>query len=641
MPRPLVYGNGRMLIGMDRYGQIRDLCYPHVGLYNHVAGHPQKFGVWVNGAFSWLDSVAWERHFSYEQGSLIGRQILRHKSLGVELFIEEALHPEETAFVREVTVHNRTKEALDVRLFCYNDLRMEESEIGDCALYNPAVDAVVHFKGPHCLLFTGRSGKKGLYQYTTGHRGFEDYVGSWQDCEDGHLSFHPISQGMVDSAISVRLELDPGASGQGEFWVVAAKDIDAAGELYTHLRALRPAKVFDAVRKEGSRRLAPVSKALEGLDEDLVAFTEQSTLILLTQLDHQGGILAANDSDIMVTNKAHYSYVWPRDSALVARALDAAGLHDFAYNSLLFLAGLGAEKRGYFYQKYRIDGTLGCTWHPWIVETGIDVPCQQDETALTVLAIAEHHAYTGCSLEPFQGLLESAANWLLMYRDTKTGLPLQSHDLWEERKGVHSFTVATVIRAMEALVDILPCRQEELTAAAERMRESMLKHLFDANRGHFIRRVWWNNGEVHRDEAMDSSTLMIGTLGTFPPDHEALLSNRDKVKEILWIENGIGGVARYPGDWYFRLEEDVPGNPWIICSLWLAQSLIQTAMSKEDLEEPRQILQWVIERAETTGVMAEQFHPKTGFPLSVSPLTWSHAEVLLTSVMLAKKVRTI
>ena len=36
-------------------------------------------------------------------------------------------------------------------------------------------------------------------------------------------------------------------------------------------------------------------------------------------------------------------------------------------------------------------------------------------------------------------------------------------------------------------------------------------------------------------------------------------------------------------------------------------------------------MQWVTDHALPSGVLAEQVHPFTNAPLSVSPLTWSHA----------------
>src|SRR5439155_261216 len=69
----------------------------------------------------------------------------------------------------------------------------------------------------------------------------------------------------------------------------------------------------------------------------------------------------------------------------------------------------------------------------------------------------------------------------------------------------------------------------------------------------------------------------------------------------------------------------VPGNPWFISTLWLAEWYIATARSLDDLERPRALLDWCRTKALPSGVLAEQVHPYTGEPLSVSPLTWSHA----------------
>ncbi len=49
------------------------------------------------------------------------------------------------------------------------------------------------------------------------------------------------------------------------------------------------------------------------------------------------------------------------------------------------------------------------------------------------------------------------------------------------------------------------------------------------------------------------------------------------------------------------------------------------AARPEHLQPAIDLLSWAAERALPSGVLAEQVHPYTGEPLSVSPLTWSHA----------------
>jgi GH15 family glucan-1,4-alpha-glucosidase len=43
-----------------------------------------------------------------------------------------------------------------------------------------------------------------------------------------------------------------------------------------------------------------------------------------------------------------------------------------------------------------------------------------------------------------------------------------------------------------------------------------------------------------------------------------------------------------------------------------------------------ELLSWAASNSLPSGVMAEQIHPFTGKPISVSPLVWSHAEFVIT-----------
>ena len=69
----------------------------------------------------------------------------------------------------------------------------------------------------------------------------------------------------------------------------------------------------------------------------------------------------------------------------------------------------------------------------------------------------------------------------------------------------------------------------------------------------------------------------------------------------------------------------MPGNPWIICTLWVANFQIDSAASLADLEAPKRTLEWVVRQSLESGVLPEQLNPYDGTPLSVAPLTWSHA----------------
>ena len=113
------------------------------------------------------------------------------------------------------------------------------------------------------------------------------------------------------------------------------------------------------------------------------------------------------------------------------------------------------------------------------------------------------------------------------------------------------------------------------------------------------------------------------------------------IQARLWIGTGVGGLARYENDDYQRVSRDVTGNPWFICTLWLARWLIARASEPEELQEGLELLRWAARHSLPSGVMAEQIHPFTGTPVSVSPLAWSHAEFVIAVCDYLQKHREI
>jgi ferredoxin len=85
----------------------------------------------------------------------------------------------------------------------------------------------------------------------------------------------------------------------------------------------------------------------------------------------------------------------------------------------------------------------------------------------------------------------------------------------------------------------------------------------------------------------------------------------------------------------------VPGNPWFICTLWLADYFIERAESVNELKLALPIFEWTASHALESGVLAEQVNPYTNDPISVSPLTWSHATVVSTAIAYLQKLESL
>jgi GH15 family glucan-1,4-alpha-glucosidase len=655
MPRPIALANGRLYVALDREGRIRDLTYPHVGQLNHLAGHAIRAGVWHNGRFSWLDSDDWNQEQTYIGNTLTG--ITSYTSVTQDLHIEfeDTVLRDTDALIRRIRVQQLHDKTEDLRLFFTHDLRIAESDIGDTALYHPLSNSMVHYKRQFAFAFGAKFGSNKISQYSTGIKAFGHLEGTWRDAEDGELHMTPIDQGSVDSTFRIDAPLDKKGKAEGFYWICAARSFEDATALATRIQSVDPAELVKADHQAWNHYLTTLFPQSSIVNSESSIPTSEippqskiqnpkskiapQYLLLTTQIDHAGGILAATDSDIMQTARAHYSYVWPRDGALVAHTLDRAGDHKRPRNYFEFCKSLLTEQRPFFLQKYGPDGSLGASWHPWVHDDQPETPLQEDETALTVYAIANHIQLTGDTAwleQNWNTFIAPMADFLVEYRDAKTDLPLPSYDLWEERRGVHTFTVATVIAALKAASKLAtqlndPKAHHYQTAQAE-VEAALQRHLYDQERGVFLRGLSNNNGETSYDRVVDASLLQLAILKVIEPTDDRFQRTQALVQEALWVQSRIGGLARYSGDYYFRQSDAYPGNPWVICTLWLAQAHILAG----NTQQAKSLLSWCDQRAERTGVLAEQYHPETGAPLSVSPLTWSHAEYIKTCLDLAQ-----
>ena len=88
-----------------------------------------------------------------------------------------------------------------------------------------------------------------------------------------------------------------------------------------------------------------------------------------------------------------------------------------------------------------------------------------------------------------------------------------------------------------------------------------------------------------------------------------------------------------------RTSPSATGNPWFICTLWLAEYYLARAATADELAPAIQLLEWVADNALPSGVLAEQLDPVTGGPVSVSPLTWSHSTFVAAALEYNAKLR--
>lgn len=642
MPRPLVIGNGSMLLNFDNYLVLRDLYYPRVGLLNQIEGRHNRLGVFVENHFCWIDHKDWQRRLYYYANSLTTGSLLLNKRLGLRLAIDDTVHPTKSIYLRKIKVTNLESESREVRLFFANDYSISGSDIGDTVLFDPETRGLCHYKRDTYILSNAQvDSTTGFYQFATGQKKY-GAEGTWRDAEDGWLEGNPIVQGAVDSVGAISIALEAKEEREVYFWIAIADSYPAVVSLNEEVIEISPVKLMDESTQYWRAWLRQRDNdRFPGLPRTLAQLYRRSLLVVMTQIDKSGGILAANDSDILAFGRDHYSYVWPRDSGLVALSLIRAG-YGHSIKSFFSFCQKTISDQGFFWHKYNPDGTLGSSWHPWIKGRKPNVPIQEDETALIIIAFAKYYRQTGdweLIRDNYDRLLKIAGDFLVSFRDLSTGLPLPSYDLWEERQGIFTWTAATVYKALKELTYLADRLgkfddSERFKKATKEIHQAILEHLYDEDLGRFIRGyICDGNGEFHKDDTVESSMAGLFLFDVLPAKDPRIVRTMRAIEKHLSISEGIGGIARYEGDYYMRQNDtqgNMAGNPWFITTLWLARWYIAIADDIQDLKPAKDILFWVQRHTFSTGIMAEQLHPFTGMALSVAPLTWSHATFVET-----------
>src|SRR5579859_2751842 len=305
MPRDLPIGNGRLLITFDGGYTLRDLYYPRVGHSNQTIGHPNRFGVWVaeaDGAgaqFAWSSDDCWERRLDYWGDTLVTDVLLSSAALGLRLRCHDAVLPHDDTYLKQMEITNLTERERLVRLFFHQDFHIEESGVGDTAYYEPYNEALLHYRGRrYFLIDMAHEQQERIAHYATGTKEYGGLEGAWRDAEDGLLSGNPIAQGFVDSVAGMELRLPAGGSVTAHYWLVAGRDFFEVRDRNRRIRETGAATLLEQTRQHWRRWLKPTkTRDFADLSDRLIQLYRRSLLIIATQCDAGGAIIAANDGD--------------------------------------------------------------------------------------------------------------------------------------------------------------------------------------------------------------------------------------------------------------------------------------------------------------------------------------------------------
>lgn len=642
MGRLAVLSNGQLFVGLDECGLVHDFYYPYVGLDNftNARSSQHKIGIWVDGEFSWTDDTSiWDpATIKYEDNALISNITLHSVKLGLTLHLQDFVDTEYNALIRRITITNEHDTAREVRVFMHQVFQISRAGRADTALYVPDDHYIFDYKGRYCLLIAGKFTDGGDFdQYAVGNYGIENKVGTYLDAEDGELSGNAVEHGGVDSVIRFQRQLQGSQSMVIDYWVVAGSSQTDVQDIHT---IFKHQTLDDRLRQTRSTWQQWLSDTDVTMPDFHKLSLQHGLLVIKAHCDERGSVLASGDSSIFNYGRDYYCYCWPRDAAYAVWPLIRLGHFDEAKRFFEFARDT-MHKDGYLMHKYQPDRAIGSTWHPLVHNRRKELAIQEDETAGVVFMIGEFYEASQDRIfieNIYHTFVEPCANFMSHFIDEQTGLPHASYDLWEEKFLTSTYTTCAVIAGLQTAAKLATIVEAPDDAVRwKRAADGIVEHLdklYHKSNGYFVKGfLLLENGELQYDNTLDISSLYGPYMyAGLPLDDERLTSTVRRVEERLLNTSPIGGVLRYENDNYFLTKRQYKGNPWIVGSLWLAQYYA----SVNQTDNARQLLEWAVSRELQSGVLSEQFDPETGAPLGVTPLVWSHAEMVNTILDLSR-----
>jgi GH15 family glucan-1,4-alpha-glucosidase len=638
--RPVVLSNGQLFVGLDENGLVHDFYYPYVGLENltNARSSQHKIGVWVDGQFRWTDDGSWDVLVDYDECTLVSNIQLHSNELAVSLTLHDYVDHEYNSLVRHVTITNELNQEHDVRLFMHQVFQISRAGRADTAIYVPDEHYVFDYKGRYCLLIGGKFADGSLFdQYAVGNYAIEGKAGTFKDAEDGELSGNAVEHGGVDSVIRFRKKMPGKKSATLDYWIIAGSSQQDVQKTHIEFNRANMENRLNHARQHWNAWLGGGTKEVPANHRQSL---ERSLLIIKAHCDERGSVLASGDSSIFNYGRDYYCYCWPRDAAYALWPLIRLGHYDEA-KSFFEFARDTMHQDGYLMHKYQPDRAIGSTWHPLVHGRNKELAIQEDETAGVIFMIGEYLEFSQESTfveNLYHTFVSPCANFLAGFIDQATGLPHASYDLWEEKFLTTTYTTCVTIAGLETAARLArhvdaPADAVRWEKVAHSIRQNLDKLYHDD--GYFVKGfLLQEDSSLKYDNTVDISSLYGPYMyANLPLQDERLIGTAKHVEEKIANVSPSGGVLRYENDNYFLTKHQYIGNPWVVSTLWLAQYYSGIGQ----VDKAQKLLDWALARELPSSVLSEQYDPEVGSPLGVTPLVWSHAEMVNTILDIDKK----
>ncbi|OIJ16740.1 hypothetical protein BKP37_05810 [Anaerobacillus alkalilacustris] len=158
-----------------------------------------KYGVWIDGHFTWLDSWSCQ----YKEDKII------YENNNMNLIISLQVIYREKTILQEMTFRNLNCDTRQIKVFC-NPLFSKKND-KKITFFAPILQAMVHNVDGYYFLLNGRLKRRGIVQYCTN---FDE-----TDClQNGTIFMQPFSLRSSKSIYSLEGEMDAKEEIKVYFW---------------------------------------------------------------------------------------------------------------------------------------------------------------------------------------------------------------------------------------------------------------------------------------------------------------------------------------------------------------------------------------------------------------------------------------
>lgn len=667
----LVLSNSRLHININEYGFVKDAYFPNVGEENHLALYSNPIRCFINKELITLDKRYFDISIKYIGDSMNGEIVYKHKAGKFQIKINDIVSLKEEIHYRNVLVENLSEDIIDIKLLFDHNFSLLESSYADTVIWYQPMGVMWQYKKNRHVMF---GAQKELYQFSCAAKTDNNGKGVMPD-NNGELDLNPVSTGDVCSTISLQANLGAKRTKKWVLFYCYSKTLSKVQTLCKRAKKTNVAYLFKKQALETSmyidevlniKEMAVLGEYFNSEDiQKILHYYKRSLLILNTQINHNGGVIAGNDGQYLkLGGTDHYSYLWPRDAAFCAKSLlcvkDIKKLNKVLDHTLSLMS-----PNGFYYHKYMPSSNernilLGSSWHSFLTPEGKSIlPIQQDASLLVALVLLENMKRMGhkAKLNIYWQYLKRMLRFIFRFnfvsspfneslKDKITGardnkivwfnelegsyLPLPSYDIWEQYYGVFTLNAFLIVKVLEKTLDMMSIKEDlkleqKILEYLPKLKGDIDKYLKD-DTGKYIKGIRYdkNSKKIIKDGTADSSLYLLSEFGI---DEQMDVTNTINFLDSKLLNMGnIKGVARKENDHYLRASDSSPSNFWFISTFFK----IRHALKINDIDMARDLLLSCISHFDDTGLIAEQYDPLSGYGLGIKPLTWSHAEFIIT-----------